>query len=100
MTLASADGRKDDAGKRRWDLVPWRPMGMVADVLTIGAARYGDTNWRQVPNARSRYYAAAMRHTTAWWLGETLDRDDGLPHLAHAIACLLFLAAVDAETEE
>jgi DNA-directed RNA polymerase subunit RPC12/RpoP len=91
---APAD-HKDDAGKRRWDLLPWRALGLVADVLTVGAAKHGDDGWRTLPNARRRYYAATLRHLTAWWEGEALDHDDGLPHMAHAIADALLLLALD-----
>jgi len=86
---------KDDAGKRRWDLLPWRALGLVADVLTVGAAKHGDDGWRTLPNARRRYYAATLRHLTAWWDGEALDGEDRLPHLAHAIADALLLLALD-----
>lgn len=63
----------------------------VVRVLTKGAAKYADDNWRKVPNARRRYLAAAWRHIVAWASGEKNDPDDGLPHLAHAICCLMFL---------
>lgn len=85
-------GRKDDAGKARWDLVPWDVMASVVRVLTFGARRYGDDNWRRVPGVRRRYFAAAMRHVMAWERGEVADPDTGESHLAHAICCLLFLA--------
>lgn len=85
-------GRKDDSGKTRWDLIPWDVMASVARVLTFGARRYGDDNWRKVPGARRRYFAAAMRHIIAWERGEPVDPDTAESHLAHAICCLLFLA--------
>lgn len=91
---------KDDAGKRRWDLLPWRALGLVADALTLGAAKHGDDGWRTLPNARRRYYAATLRHLTAWWEGEALDGEDRLPHLAHAIADVLLLLALDLSAPE
>lgn len=84
-------GRKDDAGKPRWDLLPVGPAREVVRALTHGAARYGDDNWRRVEEPRRRYYAAALRHMTTWFDGELLDPDTGLSHLAHAACCLLFL---------
>lgn len=84
-------GRKDDTGKTRWDLVPWSTLDEVAQVLTAGAAKYGDENWRAVPDAQRRYFAALLRHVMAWWGDEVNDPDDGLPHLIHAICCLMFL---------
>ena len=91
MTL----GRKDDAGKLRWDLLPVGPVREVVRVLMHGADRYGEGNWRHVPEARRRYYAAALRHVTTWFDGDRDDPDTGLSHLAHAACCLLFLLALD-----
>jgi len=88
-------GRKDDSGKRRWDLLPWRAVGTVVDVLTIGASKYGDENWRHVGRPQERYFAAALRHLTAWVDDEDADPETGLPHLAHAVCCVLFLLALD-----
>lgn len=89
---------KHDAGKARWDLLPMGATAAVVDVLTYGARKYAPDNWRFVPDARTRYYAAAMRHLVAWWRGERRDSESGLPHLAHAACCLLFLAEIDDES--
>jgi hypothetical protein len=88
-------GRKDDAGKARWDLVPWRAMADVVDVLTYGAVKYGDDNWRHISSPRERYFAAAMRHILAHYTGRAIDEETGRPSLAHAVCCLLFLLALD-----
>jgi hypothetical protein len=92
-------GRKNDAGKDPWDLLPWGPVQDIVRVLEHGARKYEPENWRKVPNARRRYFAAMMRHLLAWWRGERLDPDSGLPHLACAGCSLLFLAAFDQEGE-
>ncbi len=95
-------GRKDDgvAGsgemKDRWDLVPTRAMRQVVRVLSYGAKKYAAWNWLHVPEPRDRYYAAALRHLTAWRDGEALDPDTGLSHLAHASCCILFLLGFEA----
>ena len=67
----------------------------IVKVLEIGANKYSVDNWKRVPEARTRYYDAMMRHTDAWWNGEKLDPEDGLHHLAHAGCCLLFLLWFD-----
>ena len=90
--MSAPTGRKDDATKTRLDLVWWPFIRDVADVLTAGAAHYGDDNWRRVDRARDRYFAAAMRHLIAWYGGESRDPESGHPHLAHAAASLMFLA--------
>lgn len=104
LTLVKGDsmigsGRKNDAGKSRWSLLPWREIAQVVDVLTHGAKEYSDFNWQQLERPRQRYYDAAMRHLTSWWLGEAKDSKSGLPHLAHAVCCLLFLLWFDNEGE-
>lgn len=91
----SAEGTKDDAGKPRWWLVPNEAMCVVVDVLTIGAKRYGDNNWREVDDWRKRYYSAAQRHLVAWQMGQRNDPGDDKHHLAHAVCCLLFLLSLD-----
>ena len=57
----------------------------------------GIDNWQQVDNAKERYFNACHRHLQAWWSGERLDSESGLPHLAHAVCCLLFLMWGDDE---
>jgi len=84
-------GRKDDRGKLRWHLLPWRAAARVVAVLGKGADHYGAHNWRRVPDLRLRYLDAAMRHTVAVLRGEWTDPDSGEPHLAHAAASLLFV---------
>lgn len=82
---------KRDSGKLRMDLIPVKPLRGVAGVLTAGAAKYGDRNWEN-GLAYSRIYAAALRHLTAWWDGEDNDPEDGLSHLDHAAANVIFLS--------
>jgi hypothetical protein len=87
-------GRKDDAGKPRYDLIPPKALAGIVDALTDGANRYGDENWRMVlekPGGPSRYFAAVLRHLFAWKRGELVDARSGLHPLAHAGASLMFL---------
>jgi hypothetical protein len=80
----------ESAGKPRLDLLPTVALEQIGAVLTFGASKYGDNNWRR--GARwGRYYAALLRHLYAWWRGEDCDPETGLSHLAHAACCLLFL---------
>lgn len=88
-------GRKFDGEKLRWCLLPFKQVEQVVEVLTEGAIKYADNNWKHVRPMRSRYFSAAMRHITAWWEGERFDKETGLSHLAHATCCLLFLMWAD-----
>jgi hypothetical protein len=87
--------RKHDRGKARWDCLPWPAIESVVAVLTFGANTYGAWSWLTVPDARSRYFAAAQRHLAAWIRGEKTDEESGLPTLAHAACDVLFLLALD-----
>lgn len=97
------DGVKHDQQKRRFSLFPTRTLYAIIDVLEYGAKKYEAENWRKVPDARKRYYDAAMRHINDWWMGETHDNGEGGSghhHLAHAACCLVFLLTVDLEGEQ
>ena len=105
--IAEAVGRKDDSNKPRYSLLPTGTINQVVQVLEYGASdKYEVDNWQKIPDARRRFYDAAMRHIDAWWNGEIIDIDkDGvkgsqLPHLAHAICCLLFLLWFDNKGDE
>lgn len=93
------EGRKDDAGKPRWSLIPWASMREVLGVLEYGARKYDVDNWQRVPDARQRYFDAGMRHMLAWWQGERKDPESGWHHLAHAACCMLFLIWCDDQKE-
>lgn len=84
-------GRKDDAGKPTFRLVPPRALLEVARVLEFGARKYDPENWRRVDGIQDRYLDAALRHINAHQRGEDADRETGISHLAHAGCCLLFM---------
>lgn len=88
-------GRKADKQKPRASLLPLGILYQVIAVLEFGARRYAVDNWQHVPDARRRYYDAALRHIEAWWTGEQSDPESGQHHLAHACACLMFLMWFD-----
>jgi len=85
-----ATGIKYDANKPRWDLLPFEAVELVVEVLTSGAVKYDDHNWKRLPDAKNRYFAAMMRHIVAYKKGERFD-ESGSSHLAHAAACMIFL---------
>ena len=91
-----SEGKKFDEGKIRYDLLPVDALREVARVLTFGAAKYGDNNWK-ITKPESRYTAAAFRHGEAYRGGEMMDKESGIHHLAHRICCDLFLLQIDME---
>lgn len=92
------EGRKDDGGKPRHDLIPPELNDAVARVLTFGADKYGERNWEKGMRW-GRPFAALMRHLWAWWRGEARDRETGMSHLWHAACCLTFLIAYEERRE-
>ena len=90
-------GMKHDTGKLRYDLEQVLATEEVIGVLSFGAKKYADDNWREVDDAHKRYYAASRRHLAAYKKGEAIDPESGYHHIAHAICCLNFMLEVELE---
>lgn len=85
-------GVKYDSGKPR----PMLMQESLADsllettkVLTYGANKYSDDNWKNVE--QRRYFDALYRHLNAHHRGELNDTESGLSHLAHAASNILII---------
>lgn len=86
-------GVKHDGNKPRMDLISPYALEELAKVLTSGATRYGEHNWRGGLK-NSRLLAAALRHINAHQRGETYDNGEGgsqTYHLSNAFACVMML---------
>ena len=94
---SNPENPKDICGSNKLPLHLWpstaTAMGCIA--LLNGALKYGRGNFRTIGVRATIYIDAAMRHITAWAEGEECDQEDGVPHLAAALACLAIL--VDAQ---
>ena len=91
---------KHDLGKKiRPELLPFKAAEKVMEVFTFGAEKYGDFNWRKGLEF-SRLWGAAQRHQMAFWQGQDLDEESGLPHIAHAIANLMMLMEMGCEWDD
>lgn len=84
--------RKDDSGKPTFDLLPMESLAEIQRVLDFGAQKYDPWNWHR-GMGWLRLWNACLRHLFAWVRGEDADPESGLPHLAHAGCCILFLLA-------
>lgn len=84
---------KDAVGTKRvpFSTLPARPAAEVGLAMLEGALKYGRHNYRAIGVRSSVYYDACLRHLTAWWEGEDIDPDSGLPHIIKAAACLFVL---------
>jgi len=85
------NAKKHDTGKLKYDLIEPEMIEVLAQVLTYGADKYGEGNWKGLNSFESRYSSAMMRHYEAWRKGEEIDGESGLSHLGHAACNILFL---------
>lgn len=97
MTELKPTNPKDLIGSGKLPLHLWPVTATALGSLGLldGMLKYGRSNFRAVGVRASIYYDAASRHLNAWFEGEEADPDSGLPHLAHALACLAII--VDAQ---
>lgn len=89
-TSAKSTGLKYDSEKVRVELLDTEWLEGVGQVLTFGAKKYAEHNWRG-GISYSRLIGACLRHLFAILRGEDVDSESGLPHSAHASCCLMFL---------
>lgn len=83
-------GTKHDDNKVMFQLLVWSFIEDIAKAMTFGANRCGDRNWQKgIPT--SRLWGAVFRHLVAVIKGETVDKESGISHLAHAACNLMFI---------
>lgn len=84
---------KDAIGSNKLPLHLWPETATALGCLGFldGALKYGRANFRAIGVRASIYTDAAKRHLNRWFEGEDIDPDSGLPHLAHALACLAIM---------
>lgn len=74
---------KHDNDKTRYGLIPPYPLAELAEVYTFGAKKYGDGNWLKGLDTE-RCISAMMRHIEEYRMGDEIDIESGLSHMAHA----------------
>ena len=92
----SGDKAKLDAGKLRYSLIPSLGLRELANVYTIGAAKYSPHGWAE-GMSWSRIQDAMERHWEAWCSGETHDPVDGQHHLSAVAWCAFTLMEYEAD---
>lgn len=92
-----AENPKDVIGSNKLPLHLWpvtaTAMGCIA--MFNGALKYGRSNWREIGVKASIYVDACQRHLAAWFEGHDCD-EEGVPHLASALACIAILVDCEA----
>lgn len=87
-------GLKLDGGKPPIHMIPPIAIILEAQVMGHGAEKYEENNFRKGIDS-TRLISAAMRHILAYSIGQTVDQDTYIHHLAHARCCLAFLIEQD-----
>ncbi len=85
-----AAGLRYNTDKVKLDLLS--PIALIgtADVLTFGAKKYDDHNWRKGMKW-SVCIGSLLRHLIKFMAGEDLDPESGLPHIDHVACNAMFL---------
>jgi len=86
--MMKKDFIKDDKEKLRYDLIPPEVLESLARVMTFGAKKYGDHNWKK--GEKHRYRAAYYRHDIAEAKGELVDQESGFLHAEHKLCNAAF----------
>ena len=85
-------GARYNAGKPDFSLLPLWTLAEEVAVWEYGRRKYAAWNWMK-GMMWSIPFACLMRHLALWQMGEELDKESGLPHLAHAMCNLRMLVA-------
>lgn len=89
-TVSASGGAKGTKPEEVAWLDP-RSILEVGAVASMGAHKYGNHNFRN-GYEWSKCYNALHRHLAAFWGGQDVDEESGLPHMAHAAwHCLALL---------
>ena len=98
-----APGAKDDKVKPMAGVLLdfSRALQVVVDVGTYGAKKYTRNGWATVPEGSQRYTDALVRHLLAIDVDpDGLDKETGLPHLAHVAWNALAVLELQARRKE
>jgi hypothetical protein len=83
-------GGEKGAKPQAMSLLPWEALLRVSEVYGFGSEKYEPHNWRKGYDWHLSF-DALHRHLAAFWTGEDMDPESGLPHLAHAAFHVLTL---------
>jgi len=91
MHTFGTGAQRKNIGKPRFDLITPEMDLAMAEVLTMGAAKYADRNWEKGIPYVAGLVASLKRHLNAFELGEDLDPESGLLHSSHILTNAAFL---------
>lgn len=61
----------------------------VANVMEMGAGKYGRDNWKKGGLTHESYMDSCLRHLMKYANGEVIDEESGHNHIEHAIVNLM-----------
>lgn len=92
-TTSSTGGQKGVKPEKH-SLIPVEALDIMARLYGFGAQKYAAHNWRKGYDW-SKSYDSLIRHASAFWRGEDIDEETGLPHLAgaafHCFTLMVFM---------
>lgn len=91
-TITTPEGGKHSHSPYAFHLVDAKALFSVAKVLSEGAEKYGEDNWRLIPVKDNLNHA--LQHIYAYLAGDTQDE-----HLAHAAFRTLFALAIELDPD-
>lgn len=80
VRTVSETGGEKGVKPQRYSLIPVEPLALLAELYGNGAKKYAAHNFRN-GYEWSKSYDAAMRHMNAFWAGEDIDPEMGVPHV-------------------
>lgn len=84
IRTTSATGGQKGVKLEQFDQIPVEALRALAILYGNGAAKYEAHNFRK-GYEWSKSYNAMLRHMTAFWGGEDMDEEMGVPHIICAI---------------
>lgn len=93
--------KRYNEGKAKFSLIDPSFEEGVARVLTFGAEKYGEENWKRSAGTENHdsfvrgCYDSMRRHLNALGHGENTDGESGLPHLDHVACNVMFIRYYD-----
>lgn len=90
--MEKGTGKRFNEGKLRYDLLHPTALKGLAQVMTMGAAKYGDTNWQNGMPWKT-VVASLKRHLALFEAGQDYDKESGFLHVDHIQANAHFLSA-------
>ena len=94
IRTTSRTGGEKGVKPERMSLIPVEALEIMGRLYGFGAEKYAAHNWRK-GYEWSKSYDSLQRHAGAFWRGEDIDEETGLPHLAgaafHCFTLMVFM---------